>query len=326
MRKLRFCFILFLFASILNCNSFAQEKAAVPAKNSTYAPAVFTSLFDGKTLSGWTGIPETAWTVKDSAIAMTGDNRGVIYTNGTYRTYRIIFSVRQIKGIDHWPCVLVFGPDPKLDALGAVQFQLPKGYTWDYRPGKNNDGRAYFTHLGKIPDVNKTDWARCEILVDAATGTARSAAAQPIGSPAVEVLDFKDASIANIPAPFGLQSHNKGQFDEYKDIMIEVDPKVNELITVLAPPTNLIAKTKSGKEIDLTWTDNSAVEDGFKIERSTDNLNWKTVAIVPLNTTSYSDTHPALKSPYYYRVSAFNTVVTSAYTFASGTTNPAKKS
>ena len=325
MKKLRFCFIPFLFAGILNLASLAQEKAAVHAKNSTYKPAVFTSLFDGKTLNGWTGIPETAWTVKDSAIAMTGDNRGVIYTNQTYRTYRIIFSVKQVKGIDHWPCVLVFGPDPKLDALGAVQFQLPKGYTWDYRPGKNNDGRAYFSHIGKIQDVNKTDWARCEILVDAATGSCRSAAAQPIGNPAVEILDFKDASIANIPTPFALQSHNKGQFDEYKDIMIEVDPKVNELLTVLAAPTGLTAKTKPGKEIDLSWTDNSGVEDGFKIERSIDNLNWKTIAIVPVNTTSYSDTRLALKTSYYYRVSAFNTVVTSAYTLANGSTNPVKK-
>jgi Domain of Unknown Function (DUF1080)/Fibronectin type III domain len=317
-KKLRSWFFLFLFAGIFDRNCFAQETTALPPKNSTYAPAVFVSLFDGKTLNGWTGVPETAWTVKDSAIAMTGDNRGVIYTNRTYSSYRIIFSVRQIKGIDHWPCVLIFGPDPKLDALGAVQFQLPKGYSWDYRPGKNNDGRVYFSHIGKIQDVNKTDWARCEILVDAATGSSRSAAAQPIGSPAVEILDFKDASIDDIPTPFALQSHNKGQFDEYKEISIEVDPQINELLTVLAAPTDLTAKAMSGKEIDLTWTDNSAVEDGFKIERSMDNLNWKTLAIVPVNTTSYSDTRLALKSPYYYRISAFNTVVTSAYAFANG--------
>src|SRR5450432_3392961 len=325
MEKLRFGFFLFLFAGTLDRNSFAQERTGTPAKNSTYAPAVFVSLFDGKTLNGWTGIPETAWTVKDSAIAMTGNNRGVIYTNRTFRSYRIIFSVRQIKGIDHWPCVLVFGPDPKLDALGAVQFQMPKGYTWDYRPGKNNDGRAYFSHIGKVQDVNKTDWARCEILVDAATGSCRSAAAQPVGSPAVEILDFKDSGIDDIPTPFALQSHNKGQFDEYKDISIEVDPQINELLTVLEAPTDLTARAKSGQEIDLTWTDNSAVEDGFKIERSMDNLTCKTVAIVPVNTTNYSDIRLALKSPYYYRVSAFNKVVTSAYAFANGTTNRKKK-
>ena len=268
MKKLRFCFDLFLFAFILSGNSFAQEKTTAPVINRRYAPAVFTSLFDGKTLNGWTGIPENGWTVKNSTVAMTRENRGGIYTNGTYRSYLIVFSVRQIKGIDHWPSVLVFGPDPKLDALGAATFQLPKGYTLDYRPGKNNDGRAYFTRVGKIMDVNKTEWARCEILVDVSTGTCRSAPAQPTASPAIEILNFKDTAIVNIPTPFGLQSHNKGQFDEYKGIMIEVNPEVNDLLTVLAPPRGLVAKTTSEKEIDLTWAGNSAVEDGFKIERN----------------------------------------------------------
>jgi len=277
------------------------------------APAVLTSLFDGKTLNGWTAVPASAWTVADSSIAMTGTDRGMIYTNDKFSAYRIIFSVRQIKGIDHWPCVLVFGPDAKLDALGAVQFQMPKGYTWDYRPGKNNDGRAFFIHVGNVPNVNKTEWARCEILVDPATGTARSAAAQPIGSQAIEITDFKDAAIGNIPTPFGIQSHNKGQFDEYKDILIEINPKVNELLTVLKAPTGLQITPKSATQLDLNWTDNSNVEDGFKIERSADNVQWKTVAITAENTTTYTDGKLKSKTTYYYRVSAFNAAANSTF-------------
>jgi len=69
------------------------------------------------------------------------------------------------------------------------------------------------------------------MLVDARTGTARLAVAQPVGSKAVEILDFKDPTAGKI-GPFALQMHNKGLFDEYKDIKIEVDPKHDELITV----------------------------------------------------------------------------------------------
>ena len=56
------------------------------------------------------------------------------------------------------------------------------------------------------------------------------AVAQPPGSKAVEVLDFKDASAAK-KGPIAWQMHNKGLFDEYKDVRIEENPRQNRLIT-----------------------------------------------------------------------------------------------
>ncbi len=83
----------------------------------------------------------------------------------------------QVSGVNHWPCVLLFGTSPKLDALGGIQLQLPKNYTWDYRPGHNNTGSQFFRHIGSLGNVTKSAWARCEILVDGRNGTLRSAAA-----------------------------------------------------------------------------------------------------------------------------------------------------
>ena len=54
------------------------------------------------------------------------------------------------------------------------------------------------------------------------------AVAQPPGSKAVEVLDFKDAAAGKV-GPIAWQMHNAGLFDEYKDVMIELDPKDDEL-------------------------------------------------------------------------------------------------
>jgi hypothetical protein len=48
---------------------------------------------------------------------------------------------------------------------------------------------------------------------------------------AVEVVDFNDPT-AGKTGPFAIQIHNKGLFDEYKDLTVEVDPKDDELITV----------------------------------------------------------------------------------------------
>ena len=45
------------------------------------------------------------------------------------------------------------------------------------------------------------------------------------------MLDFKDAA-AGKAGPVAWQMHNAGLFDEYKDVTIEPDPKVDDLITM----------------------------------------------------------------------------------------------
>lgn len=68
------------------------------------------------------------------------------------------------------------------------------------------------------------------MLVDATTGTARMAVAQPISSKAVEVLSFQ-APETGKAGPSAWQMYNKGVFDEYKNVRIEVNPKTDELIS-----------------------------------------------------------------------------------------------
>jgi hypothetical protein len=57
------------------------------------------------------------------------------------------------------------------------------------------------------------------------------AVAQPVGSKAVEVLDFRDPAAGKV-GPIAWQMHNAGLFDEYKDVTIERNPKDDELISV----------------------------------------------------------------------------------------------
>ena len=196
-----------------------------------------TPLFDGKSLDGWTAVPAGSWVVKDGAMASTGAGRGYIYTNQQFEHYRLIFTMRHVSGKpDHQACFLIFclTPPPEADALKGIQFQPPNGGHWDYRPGHNNAGKSLFTSIAK-PKFDPHDWSRVEVLVDAAKGTARMAVAQPVGSKAVEVVDFKDPS-AGRKGPIAWQMHNVGLFDEYKDVQIEVDPKNDDLVTVAAKP------------------------------------------------------------------------------------------
>ena len=212
----------------------AAEADAAPEKRAEGALET-EPLFDGQTLDGWLQIPADTWVVKDGAMASTGAGRGVIYTAQDYAKFRLLFTMRHVRGEDdHHACVLVFcsrpEPDKKpLDALAGIQFQVPLGGHWDYRPGHNNDGRAYFRRVLK-PAFDPHEWSRVEILADAATGMARMAVAQPVGAKAVEVLRFHDPS-AGRPGPIAWQMHNATLLDEFKDVEIEINPAVDELVT-----------------------------------------------------------------------------------------------
>jgi len=167
----------------------------------------------------------TGWIVKDGAMASTGSGRGVIYTARDYSRFRLAFTMRHVSGNpDHQACVLIFctrpqGVEKPLDALGGVQFQVPNGGHWDYRPGMNNAGGPEFTTITKT-HFDPHEWSRVEIAADADAGTAHMTVAQPLGSQPVDVLEFKNQE-AGKTGPIAWQMHNTGLFDEYKDVSIE---------------------------------------------------------------------------------------------------------
>jgi hypothetical protein len=70
-------------------------------------------------------------------------------------------------------------------------------------------------------------------------------------------------------------------------------------------PGNLIAKAVAWTKINLTWTDNSYNETGFKIERSLpSSVDYSLIATVDADTISYSDETVTRGNTYYYRIKA----------------------
>ncbi|HVI72453.1 MAG TPA: metallophosphoesterase, partial [Pyrinomonadaceae bacterium] len=82
-----------------------------------------------------------------------------------------------------------------------------------------------------------------------------------------------------------------------------------------AAPTNLVATTFSTTQINLSWTDNSADESSFRIERCTGAgcTNFTQVAEVGANITTFANTGLTKNTTYTYRVRAFNAGGNSAY-------------
>jgi hypothetical protein len=76
----------------------------------------------------------------------------------------------------------------------------------------------------------------------------------------------------------------------------------------LAAPTNLLVvpSTSVANALNLSWTDNATAESGYKIERSTDGVNFSPLAGGGANMTFYRNTNLTPGKKYYYRVYAVN--------------------
>jgi hypothetical protein len=79
--------------------------------------------------------------------------------------------------------------------------------------------------------------------------------------------------------------------------------------TAPAPPSDLKARLLS-EQVHLTWSDNSDNETGFELQfKSYPGIApviWRTLARLPVNTTSFQMDNPQLYKRYHYRVAAFN--------------------
>ncbi|MBI2918215.1 MAG: fibronectin type III domain-containing protein [Chloroflexi bacterium] len=78
------------------------------------------------------------------------------------------------------------------------------------------------------------------------------------------------------------------------------------------PPASLLGTVVPPSRVDLTWSDLSDNETGFRIERSYDGTTLAEINEVGANVTSFSDNTPKLINTVSYRVQAFNGVGTSA--------------
>ena len=79
-----------------------------------------------------------------------------------------------------------------------------------------------------------------------------------------------------------------------------------------AAPSNLSASPVSDDQINLAWT-NGGSQNGTKIERALDGINFTQIAVVSGNASTYSDTGLTAQTQYTYRARAYNIDNNSAY-------------
>ncbi len=130
---------------------------------------------------------------------------------------------------------------------------------------------------------------------------------------------------------YRVRAYNNGGNSAYSGAATATTPAVQPP----AAPTGLTPTSASTSQINLTWTDNSSNEAGFKIERCTGSgcTGFAQIATVGAGVRSYSNTGLSANTTYGYRVRAYNADANSAYsgeasakTLCSCTISPTSKS
>ncbi|HEU4594431.1 MAG TPA: S8 family serine peptidase [Pyrinomonadaceae bacterium] len=89
-------------------------------------------------------------------------------------------------------------------------------------------------------------------------------------------------------------------------------------------PGALKAVAASKSVINLTWTDNSTNESGFRVERSTDGKTFTQVATVAANAKTYTNIGLSANKKYTYRIYAYNSKGVTAYSAVATAQTPSK--
>ncbi|HEY0994970.1 MAG TPA: fibronectin type III domain-containing protein [Gemmatimonadaceae bacterium] len=125
------------------------------------------------------------------------------------------------------------------------------------------------------------------------------------------VTSYRDESVsAATTYLYRIRAFNAGGNSSWAAaISVEVPPAPP------AQPSGLAATPVSSTRIDLTWTDASANEDGFRVERCIGQgcTSFSVIATMAANATGYQNTGLSPVTKYSYRVRAFNAGGNSGY-------------
>lgn len=132
-------------------------------------------------------------------------------------------------------------------------------------------------------------------------------------------VNFNSGSASSVKL-YGAYNAGEGRFDDFA-----LD-EGSSSGTVPAAPSGLTATANGSSSINLSWTDNSTDETGFKVERKTGSGGtWSEIAgSLAAGSTSYTSSSLSANTTYYYRVRSFNATGNSTYSNeASATTSGA---
>ena len=133
-----------------------------------------------------------------------------------------------------------------------------------------------------------------------------------VAAPVANVTTFQDAGLTSGSSyTYRVQAYNTGGNSGYS----RSATAVTSTGTGPAAPANLVATAVSSTQINLSWSDMSSNEAGFRIESCSglNCTNFSELAVVGTNVTSFQNTGLSSNSRYQYRVRAYSGSGVSGY-------------
>ncbi|MEX0331212.1 MAG: M6 family metalloprotease domain-containing protein [Puniceicoccaceae bacterium] len=87
-------------------------------------------------------------------------------------------------------------------------------------------------------------------------------------------------------------------------------------------PSGLLAAVVSSAEVQLTWSDNSTNERGFRVMRSTDGTSFTEIGVAPVDASEFTDGTAIPNGTYWYQVVAYTASFSAASNISGPVTTP----
>jgi hypothetical protein len=254
------------------------------------------SIIKGETFSGSGSFSDNAagpWTAivnygegGNKSLTLSGKNFSLSHLYNNTGSYTITVSVTNNLHITASDSLIVVVSNPVPEETIAVD----AGQNVTINEGNNFTGGGSFTDPGSGPWTGTVDYQ------DGA---------------GVEPLSLNEDKTFSLDHTYG----SAGVYDVSVVITSEagktgsstVEVTVQSANGIPVAPSNLKAVKVSTDRVDLTWTDNSGNEKGFKLYESVhEDFSTGIVRTINANATSFRDTLPYAGAAFYYRISAFD--------------------
>ncbi len=141
--------------------------------------------------------------------------------------------------------------------------------------------------------------------------------------PNLSTAEIRSAILDNVDAIVGLSGSGEGPSGSAK---VATGGRLNARAALVAveplAPSDLAGTAASATQVDLTWTDNSAGETGYEVQRKTGSGSFTTLANLAANSTSHADTTATEATAHTYRVRAFKSGTNSGFSNEVSVTTP----